>query len=231
MRRALAAVGLAGVLALAGCAEPTTGEVAASALDEAGVEVGSTWVLVSGQVDGEDLRLLPDHPITFSRTEDGVEGQSSCNTYSETDMEGETANGRVFPGLANTAKGCPEPGGEESLDNPIMDLEEQYLGALYATTEVERSGDGLMLRGPDATLTFERGGTGEVGRPPSPPTSADPPTHTSAIPVRSTWILQSGTLDGEPLPLLDGHPIRLFHDHGEVTGQSACNGYRGVLDG
>jgi len=46
-------------------------------------------------------------------------------------------------------------------------------------------------------------------------------------PTESAWELVSGTLDGEPIPIVEGHPITLsFHEAG-AGGTAACNGYGG----
>ena len=46
-------------------------------------------------------------------------------------------------------------------------------------------------------------------------------------PTASSWGLASGTLDGEAIPLVDGHPITLDFDETGVGGQAACNNYFG----
>lgn len=61
------------------------------------------------------------------------------------------------------------------------------------------------------------------------PTTIASESSTFGLPDRSTWILQSGELDGAPLEPLDDHPIRLIHLDGEVAGQSSCNDYGGKV--
>jgi heat shock protein HslJ len=43
------------------------------------------------------------------------------------------------------------------------------------------------------------------------------------------WQLESGTLQGEPLPLVPGYRITLTIDGDSVTGRSACNWYGGTI--
>jgi heat shock protein HslJ len=43
-----------------------------------------------------------------------------------------------------------------------------------------------------------------------------------------TWQLDSGTIDGNPIPLVDGHPITLTLDGENAGGTAACNGYGGT---
>jgi heat shock protein HslJ len=46
-------------------------------------------------------------------------------------------------------------------------------------------------------------------------------------PMGSTWQLESGTSDGEPIPILDSHPITLSFTEDGAGGTAACNGYGG----
>lgn len=45
--------------------------------------------------------------------------------------------------------------------------------------------------------------------------------------IEGVWQLESGTLDGEPIPLVDGHPITLTIEGETVGGTAACNSYGG----
>lgn len=47
------------------------------------------------------------------------------------------------------------------------------------------------------------------------------------------WQLESGSLDGEPIPILDSHPITMNLDGDQIGGKAACNSYGGrfTLDG
>jgi heat shock protein HslJ len=48
-------------------------------------------------------------------------------------------------------------------------------------------------------------------------------------PTANPWLLESGTLNGESIPMVDGHPITLVFDADleEAGGVSACNNYFG----
>jgi heat shock protein HslJ len=46
-------------------------------------------------------------------------------------------------------------------------------------------------------------------------------------PIEGAWQLELGTLDGEPIPLVDGHPITLTLENDAVGGTAACNSYGG----
>lgn len=45
--------------------------------------------------------------------------------------------------------------------------------------------------------------------------------------IEGAWQLESGTLDGEPIPIVDGHPITLTIEGDTVGGIAACNSYGG----
>jgi heat shock protein HslJ len=45
--------------------------------------------------------------------------------------------------------------------------------------------------------------------------------------IEGSWQLGSGTLDGAPIPMVDGFPITLTVDGESVGGTAACNGYGG----
>ena len=51
----------------------------------------------------------------------------------------------------------------------------------------------------------------------------------SSDPTANPWLLESGTLNSEAIPLVDGHPITLVFDAdlSEAGGVSACNNYFG----
>lgn len=45
--------------------------------------------------------------------------------------------------------------------------------------------------------------------------------------LEGSWELQSGTYDGEPIPMVDSHPITVTFDGEQIFGTAACNGYGG----
>jgi heat shock protein HslJ len=56
---------------------------------------------------------------------------------------------------------------------------------------------------------------------------ADSDGNGGSDPTEHSWRLQSGTLDGEAIPILDDHAITLSFDEESVGGTSACNSYFG----
>lgn len=45
--------------------------------------------------------------------------------------------------------------------------------------------------------------------------------------IERSWELESGTHNGEPLPMVDTHPITMTLERGEIGGTAACNSYGG----
>ena len=54
-------------------------------------------------------------------------------------------------------------------------------------------------------------------------------TSTSAESLTGSWQLSSGQVDGGPLVLVDGWPISLEFDEGQLGGTAACNSYGGAF--
>lgn len=48
--------------------------------------------------------------------------------------------------------------------------------------------------------------------------------------VEGAWQLTGGTHAGEPIPIVDSHPITLNLESGQINGTAACNGYGGKFE-
>ncbi|HEX6286142.1 MAG TPA: META domain-containing protein, partial [Acidimicrobiia bacterium] len=48
--------------------------------------------------------------------------------------------------------------------------------------------------------------------------------------VEGSWQLSEGTLDGEPIPLIDSHPITITFQDDQVGGTASCNSYGGTYE-
>ena len=48
--------------------------------------------------------------------------------------------------------------------------------------------------------------------------------------IHGDWQLRSGTRDGQPIPLVEGHPITLTIDGATASGRAACNSYGGDIE-
>jgi heat shock protein HslJ len=47
--------------------------------------------------------------------------------------------------------------------------------------------------------------------------------------AEGAWKLSSGTVDGEPIPLLADYPVTLVIEDGQISGRAACNSYGGSV--
>lgn len=48
-----------------------------------------------------------------------------------------------------------------------------------------------------------------------------------AASIEGSWTLESGTWDGQPIPLVESHPITAEFEGDEIGGTAACNTYGG----
>ena len=135
------------LLALAGCgpADGGTGDGTDGADDDRPSAVDGSWVLVSGTVAGQDLRLEPTHPVTLRLAGDRAEGTSACNLYSATVSV--TGDAIVFGPAGGTEMAC--------FPRRVMDLEQRYLRALPTVDTAVVDAGQLSLTGPDVTLRFD----------------------------------------------------------------------------
>ena len=111
----------------------------------AALEPGGEWQLTAGTVDGQQLTLVADAPVTFIVDGSNVSGRSACNQYF-----GQFAlvDGHVsLSGLGGTEMACEEP---------IMALEGAYLAGLAKIDAARMDGDALVLTGQGTELRFER---------------------------------------------------------------------------
>jgi heat shock protein HslJ len=56
-----------------------------------------------------------------------------------------------------------------------------------------------------------------------------PRIDSSAAPLDGAWVLESGTLDGEPIPLVEGYRITFTAAGAGFSGTAACNQYSGLF--
>lgn len=141
------AIALATLLAVVVSACAGTGDD--DPVANAGLEVGTSWVLTSMTVDGAQVALIEASPVTLERTEEGISGTSACNQYgtgSQAITDRQDQPGLVFPPMFSTMMACMEPG--------VMELEAAYLDAMAKATSITSDGDALVISGPTATMRF-----------------------------------------------------------------------------
>ena len=143
MSRLLAAAFAAIVVLVAACGGASVPSV--PSVPPVALEPGGEWLLTAGTVDGQQLALVADAPVTFVVEGSNVSGRSACNQYF-----GQFAlvDGHVsLSGLGGTEMACEEP---------IMTLEGAYLAGLAKVDAARMDGDALVLTGPGTELRFER---------------------------------------------------------------------------
>ena len=110
--------------------------------------VRGDWVLRSGSFAGEAIPVATAQRVTLQVGADGIGGVASCNGYGGT----ASFSGSAFSvgEIAITAMGCP---GDTAV------AERLYMAALGDASAFALDGAGLVLRGAESALRFERLGT------------------------------------------------------------------------
>ena len=163
-----------------------------------------TWVLVSGSVDGAQLVLVDDAPVTFLVDNGEVGGRSACNSYGGP-ISATDGVVTIGPGLVMTEMAC--------LADGVMDLEAAYLAALERVTAVGRDGDALVLSGEGIHIRF------------SPQPEEEPASLTG-----TAWVLDTLVIgDSASTPAAEANLT--ITETGEFTGSTGCNSMFGNYDG
>lgn len=196
MHRTLVATALGVAVLLAGCG--SLGAPSPDASDEAFDPQGS-WQLTSSSVDGGEVPLVEDHPVTVTIEGSEIGGTAACNHYGG---RLSVSAGRLqIQELAMTAMGCEEP---------LMAAESAYVAALQAVETIGGDGEQLVLSGPGVELRFDR--------LPEPPT---------AELVDTPWVLDTmfvGDVASSPM----GEPATLeLRSDGTFSGSTGCRTFRG----
>jgi heat shock protein HslJ len=165
--------------------------------------VEGSWELRSGTRNGEPLPVIDSHPITMTLEAGEIGGTAACNSYGgQYAISG--SEFRIEGGLAATEMAC--------FPADVMESERQFLDALTSIDEVELTNDGLVLRGPDTELSFER---------------LDP-VPTSDL-IGTVWILD-GLAQGDTVtsPMASAAPATLeLFDDGTFVGSTGCRDISG----
>jgi heat shock protein HslJ len=162
------------------------------------VDWAGTWLLDSGTYDGQPLALMNTRPITLVIEGDVASGRSSCNWYGLTAER--RGDGIAITEIRSTLMGC-EPA--------VLRLEDTYLQAIHAVTDVNQQGDTLTLASEHGQLVFH----------------PLPPLQIAAL-VDTTWVLDSMTFGGTASPVLGKSTLRLDSD-GSVAGSTGCRRFFG----
>lgn len=168
--------------------------------------VEASWELRSGTRNGEPLTVMDSHPITMTLAAGDIGGTAACNSYGgQYSISGSEFN--IEGGLAVTEMAC--------LSAEVMDSEQQFLDALTSVDEVVLTNEGLVLRGPNTELSFDR---------------LDP-VPTSDL-IGTVWILD-GLARGDAVtsPMASAQPatLELFED-GTFVGSTGCRDISGSYE-
>lgn len=158
-----------------------------------------SWELKSGHVDGAEIPIVDDHPITVTIDGSEIGGTAACNSYGGRLT---VTDGRLeIRDVGMTAMGCEEP---------VMAAEAAYTAALNAVDSIGGDGGELVLSGPNVELRF-----GALAPPPT------------AEVVDTVWVLDTlfvGDVASSPL----GEPATLeLRADGTFSGSTGCRSFSG----
>ena len=178
------------MLALTGCSIFSVG--ATASLD-------GEWQLRDGTNQGQPIPIVAGSRITLKVDGTQVGGSAACNTYGGTlEVHGSSV---VISALSMTEMACEED---------RMASEAAFLAALPRATTVARSGDSLVLTGPELELRF----------------ALVPPVADANL-IGTTWILDS-LVSGEVASSTLGERVTLeLNGDGTISASTGCRDVTG----
>ena len=158
------------------------------------------WLLQAGTNQGAAIPLVAGSRVTLKVDGTQVGGSAACNTYGGTiQVNGSTV---AINALSMTEMAC--------LDDRLMTLEAAYLAALPRATSVARSGNSLLLTGPQLELRF----------------TLVPPVANANL-AGTTWILDS-LITGEAVSSTVGERVTLqLGADGRLAASTGCRDVTG----
>jgi heat shock protein HslJ len=162
-------------------------------------EPQGSWELTSGRVDGVEIPIVEEHPITLTIEGAEIGGTAACNSYGGRLT---VTDGRLeIRDLGMTAMACEEP---------MMAAESAYTAALAAVESIGGEHGELVLSGPNVELRF----------------SALPPPPTAEV-VDTTWVLETVFVgDVASSPVGEAATLELRSD-GTFSGSTGCRSFSG----
>jgi heat shock protein HslJ len=158
-----------------------------------------SWELTSGEVDGAEIPIVDDHPITVTIEGSEIGGTAACNSYGGRLT---VTDGRVeIRDLGMTAMGCEEP---------VMAAEAAYTAALTAVESIGGEGGELVLSGPNVELRFSA--------------LAPPPT---AEVVDTVWVLETLFVGDVASSSLGERATLELRSDGTFIGSTGCRSFSG----
>lgn len=160
--------------------------------------IDGPWQLTSGSIDGQEIAIIEDHPISIVFDRDQVSGTASCNGYGGTfGLDGASIS---FGNLAMTEMAC--------LPEETMVAEQLYASALTVVDTVELDGD-LALKGPNVELIF---------------TALEPVPQAEL--TNTVWVLE-GLISGDAVSPATARSTVEFFTDGSVLGDTGCRPFAG----
>jgi heat shock protein HslJ len=176
--------------------------VACSLLPASGFD--GAWRLSAGTVDGQEIAVPANPPMTLTLAGSEVGGSGGCNSFGgSVAVTGDQVD---FGDLASTLIGC---------DEPLARGEQIYLTALGRVERGARDGASLTLRGTGVELRF----------------TAIAPTPAAAL-IGTRWQLES-IITGDAAMSAIGieQATLLFGDGGTVAGSTGCRDFAVAFSG
>ena len=180
------------VLLLSGC----------SLLSGGSTTLDGEWLLQAGTNQGQAVPVVAGTKITLRIDGSQAGGSAACNLYGGTIQVNGTAV--EISALSMTEMACQEN---------VMASESAYLAALPRVTTAERSGDSLVLSGPQVELRY----------------ALVPPVANANL-VGTTWILES-LITGEAVSSTVGEGVTLeFSGDGRIAASTGCRSVSGTYE-
>ena len=157
------------------------------------------WRLTSGTVEGDDIPILDESPVTMTLADGQASGTAACNGYGgDYDLSGGSI---TFGDLIITEMACSP--------DEIMTAERLFMQGLTQVSTVELDGD-LVMRGQGVELVF----------------TALEPVEDAEL-QGTVWVLD-GLITGETASSAMGEGATLeFFSDGSVLGDTGCRPFSG----
>jgi heat shock protein HslJ len=197
--RKTAAIGLALVFVVAGCALRSGGGDA-SQDPAAPADLAGSWLLRDSSGRTGPIAIVDGHDITLKIDGGQVSGRAACNLYGGTVSQ--TGDAIAITALSMTEMAC--------ADDTAMQSEADYMTALAAVSRWARDGDGLVLSGDGVRLTFK----------------LVPPVPDAEI-IGTRWVLET-LVRADTASSVQGAPVLAFGADGSLTGSTGCREVTGT---
>jgi heat shock protein HslJ len=176
---------------LTGCSLLTNAAASAS--------LDGDWRLQAGTDQGHPIPIVAGSPINLKIAGTQAGGIAACNHYGgRVRISGSSVS---FSEMVQTEMAC--------LNDKVMASEAAYLAALSKITKAERSGDSLVLSGPQVQLSF----------------AIVPPVADASL-VGTTWLLDS-LINGAVASSTVAEATLVFNADGTLAASTGCRDLTG----